>query len=96
MTFTRLYRLVLLSSLCLMLLFVAVPGVAASSFSRTVQRVQALKCPRITSYTPTSGAPGTSVTISGCGFTGATAVTFEGTSAAYTRQFGHTNHGHRS
>ncbi len=48
------------------------------------QRVQALKCPRITSYTPTSGAPGTSVTINGCGFTGATAVTFAGTSAAYS------------
>jgi outer membrane protein assembly factor BamB len=84
MAFTRLYRLVLLSSLCCMLLLIAAPGVLASSFSGTEQGMQSLKCPRISGYTPTSGAPGTSVTINGCGFTGATAVTFAGTSAAYT------------
>ncbi|HXL47501.1 MAG TPA: Ig-like domain-containing protein, partial [Xanthobacteraceae bacterium] len=40
--------------------------------------------PTITSFTPSSGPVGTSVTISGTNFTGATAVLFNGTSASYT------------
>lgn len=40
--------------------------------------------PSISSFSPTSGAVGTSVTISGANFTGATAVKFNGTSASYT------------
>src|SRR5439155_13677201 len=39
---------------------------------------------RITNFTPTSGPVGTSVTISGTNFTGATAVTFNGVSASFT------------
>ncbi|WP_022899088.1 IPT/TIG domain-containing protein [Humibacter albus] len=46
----------------------------------------AVATPSITSLDPTHGpqAGGTSVTITGTGFTGATGVTFGGTSAAYT------------
>src|SRR2546428_8094760 len=40
--------------------------------------------PTITSFTPTSSPAGTSVTISGTNFTGATGVTFNGTSASFT------------
>jgi hypothetical protein len=37
----------------------------------------------VTSFTPTSGSVGTDVTISGTGFSGATSVTFNGTSASF-------------
>ncbi|WIG59094.1 MAG: Chitinase [Ktedonobacterales bacterium] len=40
--------------------------------------------PTITSFSPTSGAVGSSVTISGTNFTGATAVKFNGTSASFS------------
>ena len=40
--------------------------------------------PTITSFTPASGPTGTSVTISGTNFTGATAIRFNGVSASFT------------
>src|SRR5207245_1417195 len=39
---------------------------------------------RITSFTPTSGQVGTTVTLTGSGFTGAIGVAFNGTSATFT------------
>ena len=50
-------------------------GTSATSFSAA---------PRITSFTPTSGAVGSSVAITGANFTGASAVKFNGTTATFT------------
>jgi len=54
-------------------------GTATSASSFTV-----LKPPAIASFTPTSGLQGAAVTISGTNFTGASAVAFNGVSAAFT------------
>jgi hypothetical protein len=40
--------------------------------------------PTISSFTPATGWPGTSVTVTGSGFAGTTAVSFNGTAAAFT------------
>src|SRR5438876_2503294 len=56
---------------------------APNSLSTTVTVIVA-SAPTITGFTPTSGPVGTSVTISGTNFTGATAVAFNGVSASFT------------
>jgi outer membrane protein assembly factor BamB len=76
----RFARHVLLSALCLAVLLVAVPSVQAHSLTSA----QPLTCPRITGFTPQSGTPGTSVTLTGCGFTGTTSVAFHGVVASFT------------
>jgi hypothetical protein len=53
-------------------------GTLASAFTYVAP------APTITSFTPTSGATGASVTISGTNFTGATAVAFNAVSASFT------------
>ena len=53
-------------------------GVSATDFTVDVP------APTITSFTPASGLPGTSVTINGSHFNGATAVRFNGTNAVFT------------
>jgi hypothetical protein len=55
----------------------------STGFSPTSFTVTAA-APTISSFTPTAGASGTSVTITGTGFSGATAVRFNGSSATYT------------
>src|SRR5262249_18384559 len=40
--------------------------------------------PPVTGFSPASGSPGTSVTITGTNFTGVTSVTFNGTPAGFT------------
>ena len=54
-------------------------GSATSSGSFTLT-----SAPTISGFTPTGGPAGTTVTINGSGFTGASAVAFNGTSATYT------------
>jgi hypothetical protein len=51
---------------------------SAASFTVTVP------APTITGFSPTSGPAGTSVTLTGTRFTGATSVRFSGTSAAFS------------
>src|SRR3989441_2974378 len=57
----------------------ALPISASSAGSFTV-----VNPPTVTSFTPASGPAGTSVTINGTNFTGASAVRFNGTSASFT------------
>ncbi|HZU67628.1 MAG TPA: IPT/TIG domain-containing protein [Ktedonobacteraceae bacterium] len=75
----RLRAVVLLSACLLMLLLASAPSALASSF----QSDRAASCPSITSFSPTSGAPGTSVVLTGCGLTGTTSVTFHGVVASF-------------
>src|SRR3989441_922301 len=56
---------------------------ASTSTDNTVTFNASTSPPTITSFTPTSGPVGTTVTISGTNFTDATAVTFNGVSATF-------------
>jgi parallel beta-helix repeat protein len=55
-----------------------------ASVEQDVVVTQTASTPGISSFTPTSGPVGTTVTISGTNFTGATAVKFNGVNASFT------------
>ncbi len=64
-------------------------GAPAGTSVQTVRQVLANSpppppSPTVSSFTPSSGSPGSTVTISGNSFTGATKVTFNGTAATFT------------
>ncbi len=62
------------------------PTLSAASGGHTSQQVETVTAPVVTisSVAPLSGVAGTTVTITGGGFQGATAVTFNGTPASFT------------
>ncbi len=60
----------------------AITAVNGSGTGTSGTNFTVLQLPTITTFTPSSGGIGTSVVISGTNFTGATAVTFNGTAAA--------------
>ncbi|MHB9007987.1 MAG: S8 family serine peptidase [Limisphaerales bacterium] len=57
---------------------------ASASSGNVVLNWAASTMPTISGFSPPSGAPGASVTITGANFTGATAVRFNGVTAAFT------------
>ena len=58
-------------------------GTAVSFNTFTVTSPPLAPAPAIASFSPSSGPPGTAVTITGTNFAGATAVTFNGVAAVY-------------
>ena len=62
----------------------ASPPTPRNSASAAVSCAVATPAPTITSFTPTSGPVGTTVTVTGTDFTGATAVTLNGAAVTYT------------
>ncbi len=60
-----------------------VNGYAFEGWTLSSSTTDVASGPSITSFTPTSGPAGTSVTVDGSGFTGATKVAFNGTAAAF-------------
>jgi uncharacterized repeat protein (TIGR02543 family) len=60
------------------------PANITMNANKTVTANFALTAPTISSFTPSSGPVGTSVTITGANFVGITSVKFNGTTASYT------------
>lgn len=63
---------------------IAPGGLVTSSAKFTVSTTPTSSPPFIASFSPASGAAGTTVTITGANFTGATSVKFNGTAASFT------------
>ncbi len=59
-------------------------NVNGTSYGSSVGFTTTAAAPTLTSLSPTSGVVGTSITLMGTGFTGATSVSFNGTAAAVT------------
>jgi hypothetical protein len=59
-------------------------GTTTSAGSFVVTSGQQPSAPQVTSFSPSSGPVGTAVTVSGSGFTGATAVTLNGAATSFT------------
>ena len=75
---------------------VTVVGPGGTSATSSADQFTYLAAPTVTGISPTSGpeAGGTQCTITGTGFTGATAVNFGGTAGNESQCcLGHTNHG---
>lgn len=62
---------------------IAVDGYGSETGNISLSLTESL-LPAITSFSPSSGCPGTAVTINGFNFTGASAVTFGGVSSSYS------------
>ena len=76
-----------MKSLSVLIVIAAIMGLTVEAGSNIYQRfmVSSLQTtPTISGFSPTTGAPGTNVTITGTGFISPSAVRFNGTDAAFT------------
>ena len=77
----------------------AAVSLAAITMTLTVSVIPAVAATTVTSFTPPSGSPGTSVSVTGSGFTagtGVSSVTFHGVATTYNVADDQHLHRHRS